>query len=256
VALLAVASGMTVAEAQDSGLTWRQVEAFQRAFQNCMGQHGGDPSGCEGQAQRYWDALKRLRPGEGPVLTLPALPRETACDPSYWARKLGSTTAGSQQAATLAAVQAILDLYHCHVSPTPQRSEDAPPPQPAESNVLVCEQALDRYRRAFAEASPGADPAVIGMGVEKVMRMIGCFSNGPAAFAKSSGVAGRCGLPQVSSRSMSPSQPASNVLACQQALARLTQELGAANPGADPVVIGMAMEKRMQMIGCMAASPQ
>jgi hypothetical protein len=203
------------------------VEPLWIAAQRCIAQHPNDSSPCNRLAQRALDAVERLRPGEGPALNLPALPRETACDPSYWAQRLGSNNAGSQQAATLA-VQTMLDLYRCRVAPASKPPQAAPPPQPAASNVLVCEQALDRYRRAFAEARPGADPAVIGIAVEKLMRMIGCTS----------------------------SLPASNVLACEQALARLKQRLDAANPGADPAVMGMAMEKGMQMIGCMPSSAQ
>lgn len=170
VALFSVAIDATVVKAQDGELTWRQVEAFQTAFQNCMGQHGSDPSGCAGEAQRYWDALKRLRPGEGPVLTLPALPRETACDPSYWARKLGSTNAGSQQAATLA-VQTILDLYHCHAPPTSR-----PQPVQTRSQNRACDPRF--WAQQVEQTTPaGTSNAAKYLAVRKILELYGCIAS-------------------------------------------------------------------------------
>jgi hypothetical protein len=170
VALFYIAGGGPVAKAQNNRLTWHQVEPLVIAARRCIAEHPNSPSACKEEAQRAWDALGRLMPGEGPVLTLPTLPRETACDPTYWAQKLGPNNASSQQAATLA-VQTMLDLYHC---PTPR----APQPRPvqAPSQNRTCDPRF--WAQQIERTAPaGTSDAAKYLAVRKVLELYGCIAS-------------------------------------------------------------------------------
>lgn len=133
IALFSIASGATVAKAQDSGLTWRQVQPLWTAAQQCIAQHPNDPSACKRDAERAWGAIGRLLPGEGPVLTLPALPRETACNPNYWAQRAAAADISQQnpasRQATTIAIKAVLGLYGCNTPPSPSATTALQPPE-------------------------------------------------------------------------------------------------------------------------------